>query len=139
MVHTVEAEFAKVTGFPYYIETKGNDAFIGFAAEIDGNMKNLAQDGVKALFKEDPKDLYDNCSQLGEGQHNFVAKRDLFVGAGRSCFTPNTGMTCGVFATVIGRLYELSYGRLTGVHEQAFTDSDYNACYGAYIDGANEN
>lgn len=48
-------------------------------------------------------------------------------------------MTRAMFTTVIGRLYERSYGELAAAGAQTFTDCDYAAYYGKYIDWASEN
>ena len=46
-------------------------------------------------------------------------------------------MTRGMFVTVVGRLYERSYGSVTGT--TAFSDVDKNAYYTAYVAWAHEN
>ena len=46
-------------------------------------------------------------------------------------------MTRGMFVTVIGRLYENSYGQISGVN--IFSDVDKDAYYGKYVSWANEN
>ncbi|MPN39584.1 Cellulosome-anchoring protein [bioreactor metagenome] len=48
-------------------------------------------------------------------------------------------MTRAMFATVIGRLYERSYGDIAPAEEHAFTDCDYSDYYGKYVDWAFEN
>jgi hypothetical protein len=41
-----------------------------------------------------------------------------------------------MFATVIGRLYERSYGEIENAGAQTFDDCDYSAYYGKYVDWA---
>ena len=47
-------------------------------------------------------------------------------------------MTRGMFAAVIGRLYERSYGEIQALSDHAFTDCDYDDYYGKYVDWAAE-
>jgi hypothetical protein len=48
-------------------------------------------------------------------------------------------MTRAMFATVIGRLYERSYGFLSASDTHAFTDCNYDSLYGKYIDWCSKN
>lgn len=49
-------------------------------------------------------------------------------------------MTRAMFATVIGRLYEHSYGAIADAASgSAFTDVDYDGWYGKYVDWAADN
>lgn len=74
-----------------------------------------------------------------EGYIAFVTEREIFVGTGDGAFSPDTGMTRAMFATVIGRLYERYYGEIKTSGIQTFTDCDYDAYYGKYIAWASEN
>ncbi|MDD3022986.1 MAG: S-layer homology domain-containing protein [Syntrophomonadaceae bacterium] len=69
----------------------------------------------------------------------FVTERETFVGTSNNTFSPDTGMTRAMFATVIGRLYERSYGEIEASGAHTFTDCDYVAYYGKYIAWAAEN
>ncbi|NLE25222.1 MAG: S-layer homology domain-containing protein, partial [Clostridiaceae bacterium] len=44
-----------------------------------------------------------------------------------------------MFATVIGRLYERSFGEIATSSTHGFIDCDYNVYYGKYVDWAAEN
>ena len=44
-----------------------------------------------------------------------------------------------MFATVIGRLYERSYGEIAAAEEHTFTDCDYEQWYGKYVGWAADN
>lgn len=153
--HTIKVKFAKTKenqndqnngetekdntnakGLPYYINKKGNEVFIGFAAEIDSDMKYLAPDGAEVLFKENPKNFTDIAGRWSEPYINFVTERELFVGTGENLFSPENGMTRAMFATVIGRLYERSYGQIEALNTHTFTDCNYNDYYGNYVDWA---
>jgi|GEM_PF-1952623 len=135
--HTIKAEFAEVTGLPYFIDDKGSKVFIGFASKVNGMMKYIAPKGKTVLFKENPKSFMDISEHWARKYIDFVTEREIFTGTGSNAFSPDAGMTRAMFASVIGRLYERSYGQLTATGaEKKFTDVDYDAYYGVYVDWA---
>ncbi len=136
--HTLSAVFAKITGLPYYIEN-GKMVFIGFASDASGTMKYIAPEGATVLFRENLKSFADIEGHWASGSIDFVTERELFLGTGGGDFSPQSGMTRAMFATVIGRLYERSYSEILKKDDHAFTDVDYSAYYGVYIDWAAEN
>ena len=136
--HTITAVFKKSTGLPYYYDGD-TKVFIGFASDASGEMKYIAPHGEKVLFTPNPKDFTDISLHWGESYIHFVTEREIFVGTGTNSFSPNTGMTRAMLATVIGRLYERSYGALSTAGANAFTDCDYDGWYGSYIDWCSEN
>lgn len=137
--HTIRAVFGEVEGLPYYVDDKGNSIFIGFASDVGGTMKYIAPEGKTVLLKENSKNFSDISGHWGKAYIDFVTKREIFVGTGSNVFSPDAGMTRAMFATVIGRLYERSYGELTASTEHIFTDVEYDSYYGDYIDWAAEN
>lgn len=137
--HTIKAVFAKTSGLPYYIGSDGSKIFIGFASDKNGAMKYIAPGSVTVLFAPNLKDFTDITGHWAESYIDFVTERELFVGTADHVFSPDTGMTRAMFAAVIGRLYERSYGTLTNRSEHAFTDVNYNDYYGRYVDWASQN
>ena len=121
-------------GLPYYLKD-GGKVFIGFAA--DG--KYLAPDGATVLFTPNPKNFTDISTHWGKAHIDFVTEREVFMGTAPVIFSPDTGMTRAMFATVIGRLYERSYGEISVSDAHAFTDCNYNDYYGKFVDWAAEN
>lgn len=121
-------------GIPYYIDSAGRTVYIGFAA----NGKYLAPDGVIVKLKDNSKSFTDVNKNWAAGYINFVAEREIFVGSGTNTFSPNLGMTRAMFATVIGRLYERSYGAINTSDTNAFTDCSYDKYYGKYVNWAAE-
>ena len=138
--HTIAAAFErKETGaLPYYVED-GKEIFIGFASDASGTMKYIAPKSATVLFRENPKSFNDIAGHRERESIDFVTERELFLGTGGGNFSPQSGMTRAMFATVIGRLYESSYGKLLKKDNHAFTDVDYDADCGAYIDWTSEN
>ncbi|MFC3801895.1 DUF4073 domain-containing protein [Cohnella sp. GCM10012308] len=138
--HTIKAVFAKVkaAGLPYYVDG-GKKVFIGFSTEASGEMKYFAPAGKTIEFQANPKAFGDIANHWGKSYIDFVAERELFVGVSDRTFAPNTGMTRAMLATVIGRLYERSYGPLAATGQHAFTDVNYDSWYGAYLDWAASN
>ena len=137
--HTISAVFAKAEGLPYYLDGSGNKVFIGFASDKSGTMKYIAPKGVMVQFTPNPKSFTDISGHWAQSYINFVTQREIFVGTAPNVFSPDTGMTRAMFATVIGRLYERSYGSLVVSGTHSFTDCDYDSWYGSYIDWCSEN
>jgi len=126
--------YDETAGLPYYLDSAGKEVFIGFAA----NGKYIAPSGVTALFKKNPKTFTDTSAHWAKDYIGFVTERELFNGIGDNRFSPDTGMTRVMFAAVIGRLYERSYGEIKALSGHAFTDCDYSGYYGKYVDWAAE-
>ena len=130
----------QTAGLPYYIDDNGRTVFIGFASDVDGTMKYIAPGGRTVLFMTNPKSFADISGNWGKSYIDFVTEREIFFGTGSNTFSPDEGMTRAMFATVIGRLYERSYGELTATGAGfTFTDVDYGNYYGDYIDWAVKN
>ena len=121
-------------GVPYYLDVSGKKVFIGFAA----NGKYIAPEGVSVSVTQNDKSFTDISGHWAAEYIGFVTEREIFVGTGSNVFSPDTGMTRAMFATVIGRLYERSYGEIETSDTQAFTDCNYDAYYGKYIAWASE-
>lgn len=135
---TAAIENQKTVALPYYVKN-GKEIFIGFTMDVDGTMKYIAPAGVTVLFRENPKDFSDITGHWAKSNIDFVTERELFLGTGDDKFFPQSGMTRAMFATVIGRLYERSYGELLQKDDNNFTDIDNDSYYAAYIDWASEN
>jgi uncharacterized repeat protein (TIGR02543 family) len=128
----------ETAALPYYVENS-KEIFIGFAMDAEGTMKYIAPEGVTVLFRENPKDFSDIAGHWAKSNIEFVTERELFLGIGDDKFSPQWGMTRAMFATVIGRLYERSYGEILKKGGDNFIDVDNDSYYAAYIDWASEN
>lgn len=137
--HTLSVVFEKASGLPYYYNGSNQKVFIGFADDASGTMKYIAPDGKTVLLQPNPKDFRDIGGHWGKAYINFVTEREIFVGTADKIFSPDTSMTRAMLATVIGRLYERSYGPLKTVGAHGFTDCNYGSWYGSYIDWCSEN
>nr|WP_186323101.1 InlB B-repeat-containing protein [Paenibacillus xylanexedens] len=147
--HSVQVVFAQKqgdttqtvsnAGLPYYYTSEGQKLFIGFAADDSGTMKYIAPSWANVLFQPNPKTFTDIAGHWGESPIQFVTEREIFLGTGKEQFSPNTGMTRAMLATVIGRMYERSYGPLETQGTRIFTDTQYDSWYGSYIDWASQN
>ncbi len=105
--HTLEARFAPA-GLPYYL-MDGRRVFIGFAAEG----RFIAPEGAEVLFTRDTHVFQDTASSPYSEDIQFVTDRELFIGTQPGRFAPNQYMDRGMTATVLGRLYERSFGPLS--------------------------
>ena len=127
--------YDETAGLPYYVDSAGNTVYIGFAA----GGKYIAPPDVTVLVRRaNIASFTDTSSHWAMQSITFVTERALFNGTGDNLFSPNEGMTRAMFATVIGRLYERSYGAILASSAHAFTDCDYTAYYGKYVDWAAE-
>lgn len=122
-------------GMPYYLDTNGSKVFIGFAV----NGKYIAPEGIAVSVTQNGKSFTDVSGHWAAQYIGFVTEREIFLGTGSNTFSPNTGMTRAMFATVVGRLYERSYGEINAPNTHAFTDCDYSGYYGKYVDWAAKN
>jgi uncharacterized repeat protein (TIGR02543 family) len=134
--HKINAVFVKETALPYYSQNDGR-IYIGFSAIVGNMYKYIAPAGVTIAFRENPKNFTDNTIAWAKPSIDFVTERELFLGTIQDIFSPNESMTRAMFVTVIGRLYERSYGRITGTN--TFSDVDENQYYAKYVAWANEN
>lgn len=126
------------TGLPYYIKN-GNKIYLGYSSSISGTMKYIAPKGEVVLFKENPKNFIDIIGHWAKDYIDFVTERELFVGTAPNVFSPNASMTRAMFATVIGKLHERSFGEISQSDEKPFIDINYNSYYAKYVIWAEEN
>ena len=126
------------TGLPYYIKS-GNKIYLGFSSPISGTMKYIAPKGEVVLFKENPKNFIDISSHWAKDNIDFVTERELFIGIAPNVFSPDEPMTRAMFATVIGRLHERSYGEIAQSEEKPFSDLNYDSYYAKYVIWAEKN
>ena len=133
--HKIFAVFVKKTTLPYYIQ-ESKKVYIGFSA-IVGNLYNyIAPSDVTVEFKENPKNFVDNTIAWAKPSIDFVTEREIFLGTEQDKFGPNESMTRAMFVTAIGRLYERSYGSVSGT--STFSDVNANDYYAKYVAWANE-
>ncbi|QOX65732.1 hypothetical protein FRZ06_21465 [Anoxybacterium hadale] len=145
--HKISAVFVKDTELPYYKKNDGR-IYIGFSA-IAGNMyKYIAPTGETVAFRENPKNFTDNTIAWAKPSIDFVTERELFLGTSQDVFSPNESMTRAMFVTVIGRLYERSYGSISEdgsglgtdsvVGASTFSDVNTDDYYAKYVAWAND-
>ncbi len=136
--HTISVKFVKAEGLPYYLNSKGNKVFIGFASSATGTMKYISPEGEKVQLIQNPKNFNDISRHWAKDDIDFVTQREIFVGTKKDKFSPNSGMTRAMFATVIGRLYERSYGNISG-NDGTFSDVSDGMYYSTYVGWAEKN
>lgn len=126
------------TGLPYYIKG-GNKIYLGYSSPVSGTMKYIAPQGEVVLFKENQKNFIDVSGHWAKDNIDFVTERELFIGTAPNVFSPDASMTRAMFATVIGRLHERSFGEISQSNEKPFTDISYDNYYTKYVIWAEEN
>lgn len=135
--HTIKAIFVKESALPFYLE-KGERIYIGFSLIAGHLYQYIAPEGEMVEFRDNPKKYIDNTIPWAKPSINFVTERELFIGTSQHAFSPNESMTRAMFVTVIGRLYERSYGRIVKEGDNPFVDVDPMAYYARYVEWANE-
>nr|WP_325237821.1 S-layer homology domain-containing protein [uncultured Oscillibacter sp.] len=86
-------------------------------------------------YKNPAPDFTDIKNHWAEDNIIFVASRGLLSGTGNNQFSPNTGMTRGMFVTALGRLADIDPNSYkTG----KFTDVKADAYYAPYVNWAAE-
>jgi len=128
------ASYDEAAGLPYFLEGE-TKTFIGFAAKG----RYLAPAGFTVLFMKNAKEFTDTANHWAAPSIAFVTERELFTGTAENVFSPDQKMTRAMFATVLGRLYERSFGKITSPDAVAFTDCDYSLYYGKYVNWATAN
>jgi uncharacterized repeat protein (TIGR02543 family) len=134
--HKITAVFVKENALPYYSKD-GAKVYIGFSAIAGKLYKYIAPAGVTVKFSENPKNFIDNTVAWAKPGIDFVTEREIFLGTGQNIFSPDEAMTRAMFVTAIGRLYEHSFGSVSGT--STFLDVDANAYYARYVAWANAN
>ncbi len=138
-IQKVTVTSAENPGIPYYLNAGEKMVFIGYSANLDGKMTYIAPPEVTVLFKENPKTFTDLSGHWAKGNIDTVTSRELFVGTAPAVFSPDQSMTRAMFATVIGRLHEASYGKIPNSTKAPFTDMAYDSYYAPYVIWAAEN
>jgi len=128
----------KAEGLPYYLDSNDKKVFIGFASDVSGTMEYMAPEGETVQFTQNSKDFNDISGHWAKSNIEFITQREIFVGTDPNTFSPNSGMTRAMFATVIGRLYERSYGKITATGN-TFSDVPKNVYYSTYVSWAEKN
>ncbi|MHC1722385.1 MAG: S-layer homology domain-containing protein [Aminipila sp.] len=133
--HKITAVFVKKSALAYYNQ-ENQKIYIGFSA-ITGNLyKYMAPTGVNVKYKENQKNFTDNTIAWAKPNIDFVTEREIFLGTTQDQFGPNESMTRAMFVTAIGRLYERSYGSVSGISN--FSDVNVNDYYAKYVAWAND-
>lgn len=140
--HKITAVFVKKSALPYYNQ-EDQKIYIGFSA-VTGNLyKYIVPTGVNVKYKENPKTFTDNTIAWAKLSIDFVTEREIFLGIDSDKFGPNESMTRAMFVTAIGRLYERSYGSISGNGSvsgtSTFSDVNTNDYFAKYVAWANEN
>lgn len=86
-------------------------------------------------YKEEAPVLTDISTHWAKNDIDFVINKGLLVGTSPTTFGPNTGMTRGMFVTVLGRLAEAD---VDAYKTSSFTDVKSDAYYMSSVEWAKE-
>lgn len=124
--------YDEAAGLPFYTDGDGIHRFIGFAT----NGKYIALPDVTVQFKENEKIFTDIDFHWAKAAVGFVSEREIFLGTGAGIFSPERSMSRGMFAAVMGRLYERSYEGMESRDPERFSDCAESMYYGKYVSWA---
>ena len=122
-----------------YVDDKGGVTYLTDSS-YDPNTKALiARTGHFSVYgvgyKADAPVFTDTANHWAKADIDFVAARGLLSGTGNNQFSPNIGMTRGMFVTALGRLAGIDPASYkTG----KFTDVKTDAYYAPYVNWAAE-
>ena len=141
LIKAVFEEGEAEIGLPCYKDDKGNIVYSGFSYDLNGDgefteNEYIIPKGVDVHFRENHKYFEDMPGNWADEYIQFVGDREIFQGVTDTLFDPEGKVTRAMYVTVIGRLYERSFGAITGGTAQNFTDCDYDSWYGKYVDWA---
>lgn len=125
------------SGIPYYVQN-GRTIFIGQSHMVNGQMKYVAPKGVSVMFKDNKKYFPDVAGNWAEEYIDFVTEREIFLGVWPDAFVTNSPMTRGMMVTVLGRMYEASYGSAVLTKPNPFIDVSSDSWYSHYVRWAYE-
>ena len=87
-------------------------------------------------YKQDAPSFTDISTHWAKEDIEFVVSRGLFSGTSTTTFSPNTGMTRGMFVTTLGRLANAD---VSSFKKSSFTDVKSDTYYMGYIEWASKN
>ncbi len=106
----IEENVEKNVLLPYFIESE-EEFIVPFSIVQNGEIKWIAEQGQTYWFKCNQKQFEDIYDHWAEEDILFCAVRELFDGTGAKQFSPDIGMTRGMYVTVLGRLWKVDTDR----------------------------
>ena len=120
-----------------YVDDAGKVTYLTNSS-YDANTKTLlfATDHFSTFgigYKADTPAFTDTAGHWAKDDIDFVVSRGLLNGTGATTFSPNTGMTRGMFVTALGRLAGID---ATAYKTGTFTDVSADSYYAPYVNWA---
>lgn len=135
--HKIYADFVKISRpeqevskleVPYYINDDGDEQPIRFSAYIKDSWKYiLPKDAHRVKYKTVEMNFRDIEDHDDLDSIEFVVARELFYGVTNREFGPETGMSRGMFVTVMARLFDADLSKYT---VSPYLDVNINEYYG---------
>lgn len=123
---------------PYYVQD-GERVVIGFSMALHDTLQYMAPPDQEVYIMNNPKYFKDIEKHWAKPAIDFITAREVFVGVTDEMFRPDGKMTRGMIVTVLGRLYERSYGVIAVDSLSSFDDVSEKAYYAKYIAWAKTN
>ena len=125
--------------YAVYVDSKGKVEWLtksSYDPDLGGVIFETGHFSIYGIGYKNPVPAFtDIKGHWAEDNIIFVASRGLLTGTGNNQFSPNTGMTRGMFVTALGRLADIDPADYkTG----KFTDVKADAYYAPYVNWAAE-
>ena len=122
-----------------YVDDKGGVTYLTDSSYDPDTKTMIARTGHFSVYgvgyKADAPVFTDTANHWAKADIDFVAARGLLSGTGNNLFSPDTGMTRGMFVTALGRLAGIDPAQYKNTK---FTDVKADAYYAAYVNWAAE-
>ena len=120
-------------GIPFFAAGEKEAAAVAVSSPVNGELRFVIPGSGSLSFEQVYSSFADINGHWAAVSALFVANRGIFRGDGVN-FMPSDSMTRAMFATVLGRIYERSYGSIEVEGGGYFADCDYDSWYGPYVD-----
>ncbi len=119
-----------------YTDPSGEEHILGLSLVEGSKMKYISRGAgdYEIIYNREPFD--DISGHWAKDDIDFATARLLFIGVAPRLFSPETSMTRGMFATVLGRMHGVDPSLYTGY---SFNDVPESAYYAPYVKWAREN
>ena len=119
-----------------YTDMSGEEHIVGLSIVEGSAMRYISRGPGSYEFIYNAKPFDDISGHWAKNDIDFATARLLFIGITPRLFSPDTAMTRGMFAAILGRMYGVDQSLYTGY---SFDDVPERAYYAPYVKWAREN
>ena len=119
-----------------YTDLSGEEHIVGLSIVEGSVMKYISRGPGRYNIIYNAKPFDDISGHWAKNDIDFATARLLFIGVKPRLFSPDTAMTRGMFAAILGRMYGVDQSLYIG---HSFDDVPESAYYAPYVKWAREN